>query len=146
MRIGTIRADAGIEMQLTAALASGLLLQPRHDRVGVTPAAQGGARDEVVDIQKPAPSKVVADTEACDCGGVRVPRLKRCGHTVARSALSVDPRDQFVREADVPAKLEQSDRRPMRFAGLQFTDLGHVAGFYGWPALRWRGTAWARKR
>ncbi len=60
MRVGAVGADARVEVQLIAALSTRLRLHPAHERVGVAATLQGGARDEVVDVEEPASGEVLA--------------------------------------------------------------------------------------
>lgn len=128
VRIGTLGPDTGVELQLSASLASGLLLQPRDDRVGVTSAAQGGTRDEVVDVQKPARARLSPIRKPVTAAAPGSPSSKRCGDAVAGTALCVDPRDQFVGRPDVRAKLEEREGRLVQVVRLKFTKLGHGCG------------------
>ncbi len=125
VRIGAVWPNAGVEVKLATALALRRVLHPRQDRVGVAAAAQRGARDEVVDIEEPPPGEVFTDAKPGDRGGVWVAAFKGCRQAVAKSALRVDLRDEFVGRTDVRAELEQREGCAMRLAGLELTDLGH---------------------
>jgi hypothetical protein len=94
-------------MQLVAASASRLLLNPAHDRIGVATAAEGGARDQVVDVEVPSPGEALAEAESADRRGVGVARLERRDDPIAGGPLGVDPPDERLGRAKAWAELEQ---------------------------------------
>jgi hypothetical protein len=63
-------ANAGIEVDLVAAEAPGLVLQPIHERPTVAAAAEGGAGRQVVHIQREAPREEVACPETGNGNGL----------------------------------------------------------------------------
>ena len=85
-------------------------------------AAAVGPRDEVVDVQVPAPGEVLGEPEAGDAGRVVLALLERGDEAVARGALGVGLRDERARPgrgagAARGARARRGGSRPRRALG-----------------------------
>ena len=98
MRVLAVLADARVEVELRAAAAPRLVLQPREQAVGEAAAAVRLGGDEVVDVEVAAPGEELVDAEARDGGGLLgavLERAERAGSRPARRRSSTLPDERL---------------------------------------------------
>jgi uncharacterized protein (DUF2236 family) len=130
VRLLSIRADTGVEVELVAAQPPGLLQQPVQQCPGVALAPEAGPGREVVDVDGVAPGEEVGRPEAG--GGHRLGIVLDEGgdQPVALGALEVvDPRHELGFGADPRPQLEHRPVGERGFLRLQLADR-HEAEFY----------------
>lgn len=122
MRGLPVRPDAGVQVDLTAAEADGLLPQPLEQSPGVTMAPGSRQRGQVVDVEVPAPGQVVTEPET----GHRDRRAVVIGDTAdetvaGRSLHLVDPGHERLLAGEPGTKFTH---RQERTAGMGWEKFG----------------------
>lgn len=88
--------DPGVQVQLMAAAAPGLLMEPAHQPIGMAAPAQRRPGDQVVDVEEPPPREALADEEAGRGGGILLAGLEGGDQAVAIRSLSLDLCDERI--------------------------------------------------
>ena len=123
MRGLPIRSDARVEMNLLTAEAQGLLAQPVQQGSGMPLVPSGRNGRQVVDIQVPTPSQVVAGAKPRYCNGRGVVVLDRSDDAVPDSTLNcVDLLNECLPVDETRAQLAHGLERSVSFWWKQLDD------------------------
>ena len=88
--------DARVQVELPAALPSGLLDEPLHQGAGASALAGRLPGHEVVDVHEMAPGQVVSYTEACGARRLLLAIEEAADQAIAVGLLRPHARDEFV--------------------------------------------------